>query len=125
VKNGKKRPRFTPFAAGIKPFYSRFRPYKTPFPTVGIIDLGVQHFIRLKAVVSRHPSGDRIATTYRLVVIKRLPFAEEGKIFIESIEQINIYVQFFVLFRTNEHQSATPLIILLDITIGILFTFKD
>jgi hypothetical protein len=29
------------------------------------------------------------------------------------------------LFRTNEHQSATPLIILLDITIGILFTFKD
>ncbi len=39
VKNGKKRPRFTPFTAGIKPFYSRFRPYKTSFPTVGIIDL--------------------------------------------------------------------------------------
>ncbi len=40
MKNGKKRRRFTPFTAGIKPFYSGFRPYKTSFPTVGIIDLG-------------------------------------------------------------------------------------
>jgi hypothetical protein len=45
-KNGKKRPRFTPFTAGIKLFYSRFRPYKTSFPTVGIIDLGyIQNFL--------------------------------------------------------------------------------
>ncbi len=44
MKNGRKRPRFTPFTAGIKPFYSRFRPYKTSFSTVGIIDLGYYFF---------------------------------------------------------------------------------
>lgn len=37
------------------------------------------HFIRLNAVVSRHPSGEHIASTYRLVVIRQLPFAEEEK----------------------------------------------
>jgi hypothetical protein len=48
VKNGEKRRktaknghRFLPFTAGIGPFYSRFRPYKSPFPTVGMIALGV------------------------------------------------------------------------------------
>jgi hypothetical protein len=37
VKNGH---RFSPFTAGIRPSYSSFRPYKSPFPTVGTIALG-------------------------------------------------------------------------------------
>jgi hypothetical protein len=37
VKNGH---RFSSFTVGTGPFYSRFRPYKSPFPTVGMIALG-------------------------------------------------------------------------------------
>jgi hypothetical protein len=39
VKNS---PRFLPSTAGIKPFCSHFRWYKTPFPTVEIIALGAR-----------------------------------------------------------------------------------
>jgi hypothetical protein len=39
-KTAKNGHRLRPFTAGIKPFYSRFRPYKASFPTVGMIDLG-------------------------------------------------------------------------------------
>ena len=59
-KTGEKRPRFRPFTTGIKPFYSRFRPYKTPFPTVGIIDLGLQEVNILLYMKNKYEDFDSI-----------------------------------------------------------------
>jgi hypothetical protein len=44
LKTAKNDLRLSPFTDGIKPFYSRFRPYNVALPTVGMIDLGMHAF---------------------------------------------------------------------------------
>ena len=79
----------------------------------------VDHCIRIKAIGFHHPSGDLIATTYHYTVIKEITFAEKERIYIQSKEQISIYVKFSVLFKTKKPKSIVSLIILRDRTIGI------
>jgi hypothetical protein len=68
--------------------------------------------IRIKAVVSHHPSEDFVASTYKYVVIRKIPFNDQDAIYIHSKEQRNIYVKFFPFFKIGTSEPTASLITL-------------